>query len=186
MPKSISAVLFDLDETLLDRTASLEAFLADQHRRFAPQLGHAAFDTWRDRFLALDVRGSALTTLRSNGLKLAIVTNGETAFQSRHIEALGLRDLVDAILISEAEGLRKPDAALFARVARSFGVDPGACLFVGDNPIADIAGAQAAGMQALWFRSGKTWPANAPPLTCRAIDLPQILEELGLGQNRRA
>jgi hypothetical protein len=53
----ISAVLFDLDETLLDRTTSLVAFLADQHRRFGPRLC-APFADWRDRFLALDARGA--------------------------------------------------------------------------------------------------------------------------------
>src|ERR1700743_1172686 len=53
----IAAVLFDLDETLLDRTTSLVAFLDDQYRRFADQLGAVLFTAWRDRFLALDNGG---------------------------------------------------------------------------------------------------------------------------------
>ena len=53
----IAGVLFDLDETLLDRTGSLVAFLRDQHDRFGKQLGAVAFEPWRDRFLALDARG---------------------------------------------------------------------------------------------------------------------------------
>ncbi len=36
---AISAVLFDLDETLLDRTTSLRAFLLDQYARFSQRLG---------------------------------------------------------------------------------------------------------------------------------------------------
>jgi hypothetical protein len=39
--RMIAAVLFDLDETLLDRTTSLRAFLADQYGRFRGQLGSA-------------------------------------------------------------------------------------------------------------------------------------------------
>jgi putative hydrolase of the HAD superfamily len=53
----ISAVLFDLDETLFDRTTSLVLFLAYQHGRFADRLGEVTFEVWRDRFLALDARG---------------------------------------------------------------------------------------------------------------------------------
>lgn len=143
----ISAVLFDLDETLLDRTTSLIAFLADQHCRFVDRLGSVSLQVWRDRFLALDARGhtnksivyaalqefggdpaaagellddyrerccqyaqgvpgmaALLKVSRSHGLRLGIVTNGETAFQTRHITALCLDALVDAVLISEAKG----------------------------------------------------------------------------------
>ena len=53
----IRAVLFDLDETLLDRTGSLRAFLADQYARHAASLGMATGQTWCERFLALDRRG---------------------------------------------------------------------------------------------------------------------------------
>jgi phosphoglycolate phosphatase-like HAD superfamily hydrolase len=51
------AVLFDLDETLFDRTTSLVVFLTYQHGRFADRLGEVTFEVWRDRFLALDPRG---------------------------------------------------------------------------------------------------------------------------------
>ena len=65
---------------------------------------------------------------------------------------------MDAILISEAEGLRKPDAAIFCRAAERVGARPGECLFVGDNPEADIFGAHAAGMKTAWFNPGAVWP----------------------------
>jgi hypothetical protein len=47
----IAAVLFDLDETLLDRTTSLRAFLGDQYGRFGEQLGTASSEVWVDRFV---------------------------------------------------------------------------------------------------------------------------------------
>ena len=215
----IAAVLFDLDETLLDRTHSLVAFLADQHAHFADLLGDAPFEAWRDRFLALDARGhvhksvvypailaefggdldavgvlltdyqgnccrhargfpgmvETLAVLRGRGLKLAIVTNGETAFQTRHIDALGLDALVDAVLISETEGLRKPEAALFRRAAERLRVRPENCLFVGDNPVADILGAHAAGMKTVWFRNGQSWPHDIDAMPGTSIEsLPQV------------
>ena len=205
----IRAVLFDLDETLLDRSTSLDRFLADQYARFQDRFGHVPFAAFRRRFFELDARGSVhksivyrvlleefaipdmaaealledyrencpkhgrlfpgteevLRALRSKGIALAIVTNGETEFQQRHIDVLGLEPLVDAVLISEREGLRKPDPRLFRRAAQRVATPPHACLFVGDNPRADVLGAHAAGMQTVWFTNAQTWPdeLRAPP-----------------------
>jgi putative hydrolase of the HAD superfamily len=203
----ISAVLFDLDETLLDRTGSLKAFLSDQHARFRERLGKVDLETFCTTFLALDARGQVpkstvypalveqirgqgdlapelladyeerccfhargvdgmrrtLVALRERGLKLGIVTNGRTTFQARQIEALQLQILVDTILISENEGVRKPDRELFTRASDRLGVDPAACVFVGDNPIADILGANAAGMRTVWFANNLKWPTELLP-----------------------
>jgi putative hydrolase of the HAD superfamily len=203
----ISAILFDLDETLLDRTTSLRSFLVEQYERFSDKLGDTQSEVWRARFLALDSRGLAhksvvysellrefggdpsigralladyrdrcceharafplmvdtLKALRATGYKLGIVTNGETMFQARHVEALNLGVLVDAVLISEAEGLRKPEKSIFIRAANRLNARPSECLFVGDNPVADILGAHAAGMQTAWFSNGTNWPAELPP-----------------------
>jgi putative hydrolase of the HAD superfamily len=70
---------------------------------------------------------------------------------------------MDAILVSETEGLRKPNAALFVRGAKRLNVSPASCLFVGDNPVADILGAHAAGMHTAWFGRGLNWPISTDP-----------------------
>lgn len=93
-----------------------------------------------------------LTALRARGLKLGVVTNGRTERQARKLERLGIASLFDAVLISEAEGVRKPDPAIFERAAVRCGVAPGEALFVGDHPENDVAGARAAGMRAVWKR----------------------------------
>jgi putative hydrolase of the HAD superfamily len=87
-----------------------------------------------------------LSTLRERGVKLGVVTNGETMFQMKNIKALGLEALVDAVVISEAEGVRKPDAAIFQLAAARLCVSSNECLFVGDNPSADILGGHAHSM----------------------------------------
>jgi putative hydrolase of the HAD superfamily len=104
-----------------------------------------------------------LISLREKALKLAIITNGETVFQMKNIRALGLEALVDAVVISEAEGLRKPDAAIFHLAAARLCVSSDECLFVGDNPSADILGAHAAGMRTAWFNAGAIWPGTLAP-----------------------
>jgi putative hydrolase of the HAD superfamily len=213
----IDAVLFDLDETLLDRTTSLQGFLADQFDRHGQILGSVNFADWRDRFLALDQRGhvhkkmvypailtefggdaaaehslfsdyelrcsafaipfdgmaETLHTIRALGLPMGIVTNGETDFQTRHIEALGLDDLVQTVLISQREGLRKPAPDLFLRAANRLNVSPSRCLFVGDNPVADILGAAATGMKTAWFHGNADWPMDLP------VNPGEIIDKLG-------
>jgi putative hydrolase of the HAD superfamily len=228
--RMIEAVLFDLDQTLLDRKSSLNAYLGDQWERFGHRLGKAPLDLWRDRFFQLDTQGmvhkskvypqllsefggdvalsatlvedyvirsseysrgfpgmaSTLEALRAKGLRLAIVTNGETGFQSRNIAALGLSGLVDEVLISQSEGLRKPDVHLFLRAVERLGTHVSKCMFVGDNPVADVLSAHAAGMQTAWFGSGQPWPADIPPNPGAAIEtLPQVLELVGIRQVQR-
>lgn len=53
---TLKAVLFDLDETLFDRTGSLRHFLADQRKRF-PALKRIAEQEYIDQFLLRDKRG---------------------------------------------------------------------------------------------------------------------------------
>jgi putative hydrolase of the HAD superfamily len=111
-----------------------------------------------------------LSEIRERGFSIGIVTNGETDFQTRHIEALGLDRLVDATFISQREGLRKPDAKLFLRAAAALETVPERCLFVGDNPVADILGAAATGMKTAWFRGTTDWPPDKPANPGPTID----------------
>jgi putative hydrolase of the HAD superfamily len=113
-----------------------------------------------------------LTELRRRGKRLGIVTNGTAAAQQATIDALGIRDAVDAILISEIEGIRKPHPDLFHRAAAQVGVTPNECCFVGDHPAVDVAGADAAGLQGIWKRVAY-W---APATPVRTIDtIPELL-----------
>jgi putative hydrolase of the HAD superfamily len=93
-----------------------------------------------------------LRSLRADGLRLGLITNGSVSMQSRKLDAVDLRPVLDAILISEGEGVRKPDAAIFHRAAERLGVESSVCVFVGDNPEADVRGAKRVGMRAVWVR----------------------------------
>ena len=108
----------------------------------------------------------AVETLRAlddRGLKLGIVTNGNAAVQNGKIDAIGIRPLLDCVVISQDVGLTKPDPAIFALAARELGVALSDCIFVGDNPEVDIRGALGAGMDAIWLRAGQAWPPTLPP-----------------------
>lgn len=51
-----------------------------------------------------------------------------------------------SVVVSAEEGWRKPHRSLFEKAARELEVAPGECVFVGDSPLHDVAGAKAAGM----------------------------------------
>jgi len=94
----------------------------------------------------------ALSALCTGGKKLGVITNGTTTRQNAKLNAIGISSLFDAILISEAEGLRKPDRRLFQRAVERCGVRASEAVFVGDHPDLDVAAAQAAGLTAVWKR----------------------------------
>lgn len=58
--------------------------------------------------------------------------------------------LLDRDLISESEGLRKPDPAIFERALKKLNVMAEETIFVGDHPIHDVAASRAVGMQGWW------------------------------------
>ena len=95
---------------------------------------------------------TTMETLRANGKKLGLITNGPVEWQRRKLHALGMTDWFDAVLISEAEGIQKPDARIFLRGVERCGVAASEAMFVGDHPQTDVAGARDAGLVPVWKR----------------------------------
>ena len=113
---------------------------------------------------------------RERGLKLAVITNGENAMQRRKMAAMGVEQFFDAVLVSEDEGVRKPDAEIFRRALARCGVAAHEAVFVGDHPVADVEGAQRAGLTAVW----KFVPYWQPVVATTVIrDLSEVLSLLG-------
>jgi putative hydrolase of the HAD superfamily len=96
-----------------------------------------------------DVVG-ALRRLRSH-VRTAIVTDGDVPLQRSKIAALDIADLVDVIVFADDFGRerRKPHPYSLLVAAARLGVDPEACVYVGDRPEKDVAAAYAAGMAAI-------------------------------------
>jgi putative hydrolase of the HAD superfamily len=99
-----------------------------------------------------------LAELRSRGMKLGVITNGPGVMQRRKLAVLGLDLTFDAVLVSDEEGVSKPDAEIFRRALARCGVAAHETLFVGDHPVADIEGAHGAGLHAVW-KFVPYWPA---------------------------
>lgn len=222
MRANVRAVVFDLDDTLLDRRRSFELFACDQWERFRPSLGGAEQISFVDALTELDGDGYAprksmfeglltrlelspsladsllgdyrdgfpkacllfpsvaqtLRRIRESGLKLGLITNGSIRMQRRKLQHLNLTPLFDTILISDLEGVSKPDPQIFCRACRRLDTDPAQTVFVGDHPEVDVAGACAAGMQTVWRRlAGQTQTVLADGVV---EDIEELLPWLGL------
>lgn len=91
--------------------------------------------------------------LYPNGYKLGLISNGRSPFQEHNFYALGLSEYFSGIFVSEALQMRKPQPEIFLYVCTQFDCNPSDCIFIGDNPIADIAGAKNVGMCTIFFNS---------------------------------
>ncbi len=110
----------------------------------------------------LDGALALLERLRAAGLKIGLVTNNTIAEQMGKLERLGLLPLLDALAISEAVGFAKPDPRIFAAALERLGCAAGEAVMVGDSWSADVLGAQAAGIRAIWLnRYGRECPDAA-------------------------
>ncbi len=203
----IRAILFDLDQTLLDRSTSLKQFLNWQINflQLIPQSDKTKFI---QRFIELDQNGTvwkdvvyknlldefkiksieyydllkiyisdfnkfsigfpyihdAIKNLKQQGYLIGLISNGRTPFQEHNFYALGLQEYFSTILISEAVGIRKPDAAIFDLACKQLEVFPEQCVFIGDNELADIQGAQSFGMKTIFFNPN-------PQISCQIADM---------------
>lgn len=113
--------------------------------------------------------------------RLGIVSNFDyTPTVRRVLEEAGILHRFDAVVVSDAVGWRKPTPAIFRAAFERLGVGPGECLFVGDRPEIDVAGAKGVGMDAAWLNpAGAPLPSGlpAPDFTIpRLTDVRGILE----------
>lgn len=139
-----------------------------------PDFAETLLNDYRDRFpnacLLFPDAASTLSRLRTSGLKLGLITNGSTRMQSRKLRCLGLSMMFDTILISDAQGISKPDRRIFLRALDQLETNPDQAVFVGDHPEVDVAGARAAGIQAIWRRDSKA---------LRMVEADGVIERLG-------
>ncbi|MCP3938928.1 MAG: HAD family hydrolase [Actinomycetia bacterium] len=116
----------------------------------------------------------ALTDLKAMGLRLAIVTNGNS-----DLDTLGLTDLFEAVVIGPNIGMAKPEPRIYAEVERLVGVDASSLVCVGDDPHRDVAAPQRRGWKGVWNDRGIEELPNSvlPDATVQLLtELPSVVE----------
>ena len=221
---SYEGVLFDLDNTLVDRAAAVvriahalydaePAIRAQTTRDEAvakivaldddgaagrrllmervlaqwPRIGrrHEELVAWygarRVALLEEDPRVQALVAaLRRAGTPWGIVTNGNSR-QHDKAPLLGPEANPGCFIVSEEIGHAKPAPEIFHEALRQTGLTASRrVLFVGDNAVADIGGAQAVGMSTAWVRRGRAWPTALQPPDHQVDHVAELAPMLGL------
>ena len=115
---------------------------------------HAELEAYPDALETLD-------TLRSEGVKTGIVTNGSRHDYERILEMLDLAGYFDVVVGADACGVAKPDGRIFLHAVDGLGVEPGEVVFVGNDYRYDYVGARGAGLKPLLIDRGGDAPEDA-------------------------
>jgi putative hydrolase of the HAD superfamily len=121
----------------------------------------------------------AVKELAARGVSLGIVSNtGRTpgVILRKVLERYGLLAYFGAISYSDEVGVRKPEAEIFRLTLARAGVGPSEAVHIGDNPNADVAGAQSVGMRAAHYTAGFRAPAQHADLV--VPDLAMLPDEV--------
>jgi HAD superfamily hydrolase (TIGR01509 family) len=190
---AVTAVVFDVGETLIDETGMWEraadvagvprftlmgvlgglAARGQHHSGAWSILGieHPA-SMWEPDDFYPDAL-PCIDELRSRGLRVGAV--GNTPLESEKV----LREHVDVLGSSGRWGIEKPAPAFFARILSVVGVPAGQVAYVGDRVDNDVEPALAAGMVAVHVRRGPWGHLHDPPAEAIRIrslaELPEVL-----------
>ncbi len=143
------------------------------------------YNTYRRGYFSLfpGVR-EFLSSLRRQGKRIGLVTNGFAETHNDKITELNLRDVLDAIFIADEIGMVKPDPRLFAHACETLGAPPERAAMVGDRYERDVRGAIEAGLFTVWVNvRDERLPLGAPPpdAVCGTIlEVGPILEAASL------
>ena len=109
-----------------------------------------------------------------------IITNGNGSQQRQKLEALGIADCFDIIIVSEDVGVSKPDPQIFRHACKAAGQDPSDCLYVGDKLKTDALAASAAGLTGIWLNRNRLKAEHNGIHEIHTLDALQVG---GLAQN---
>ena len=134
----------------------------------------------------------ALRSLRTQGIRLGIVsTRGSRSGRMtiRYLERCGLASFFEpaGIAWSDEVGCAKPDPRIFLAALRGLGVRPERAAHVGNNRLADVAGARRLGMMTVRYAGVTDSAGEGPEADAVIRHHDELAVALGLsGAERRA
>ena len=148
----VDALIFDACRTL--------GIPADRARRYARLANERYIDV--AGFRLFDDTVPVLRSLREEGWRHVILSNHVPELGDL-VEGLELAGLIDDVLTSAMTGYEKPHPEAFA-LGRAAAGDPDELWMVGDNPHADVEGAESVGISAILVRTQADVPRRADDL----------------------
>ncbi|MCL6454918.1 MAG: HAD family hydrolase [Alicyclobacillus sp.] len=150
----------------------------------------AAYDETFESTLFAYPETLALVQALARQHRLGIITNGSPDLQERKLRITGLAPYFppNSITVSELVGLAKPHPSVYQSACDAMQVHPTDALMIGDNFRADVEGARAFGMDAIWYVPD---PEMAREMTEKVGQKPlstmaEVLAEVERLEQRRA
>lgn len=103
---------------------------------------------------------------------LGSVTNGVA-----DLDAIGIAHFFQISVAAYQLGVAKPDPSIFHLACERLHITPAEAVYVGDDPVLDVQGAQGIGMRAVWMRR-PSLPSKALPPEIRPDAICADLTEL--------
>jgi HAD superfamily hydrolase (TIGR01549 family) len=122
----------------------------EQVEAWTPQIGKNMREDYRPKDVAPSELYQILPALRSEGIKLGVLSNRRSSFMEI-MEDLELKQFFDRIMFAGEVGNWKPDPKVFDPILTHFGLDPAEMVYIGDNYFADVVGSRNAGIEPVLY-----------------------------------
>ncbi len=115
--------------------------------------------------------------LKTKGYRMHICSNGFHEVQYKKLQACGLYDSFNTIILSEDAGANKPSQQFFDYAFQKSGAPKETTLMIGDNFNTDILGAKRVGLDTAYFNRYPEYPATEP-VTFEVTALQELMDIL--------
>lgn len=117
-----------------------------------------------------------LEELKHNNFRLGMITNGMGQFQMDNIIALGIEKYFDVILVSEWEGIKKPNPKIFIDALEKLQAKASDTIYVGDHPDNDVKASKDVGMTSVWKRNSHWDDVEADFIIDDLLEILEIIK----------
>jgi HAD superfamily hydrolase (TIGR01509 family) len=152
-----------------------------------PHMVQAAAMAYRNAYIAARraMAGAAvLLPLVKARAKVGVVSNNLLDEQREKLRQCALDPFVDTLVVSEEIGISKPDPEIFRIALARLECAPGDAVMVGDSWGADVVGARAAGIRAIWFNRHAAPAPEAGIEEIRALEPADAVMRILFGPHR--
>lgn len=100
---------------------------------------------------------TVLSTLRKQGYKLGIITDGNVEVQRNKVEALKIKDFFDCMIFSNEYGIekQKPNPLPYQKAMEKLEASANETVYIGDNPYKDFITARKLGIFTIRIMRGQ-------------------------------
>jgi HAD superfamily hydrolase (TIGR01549 family) len=166
--------------------AALETIGIEYDLSILPELEEMYWSHFLENVTVYDNVYETLSTLKDNGVKIAIVSDGDLSLRIRKAQATDLLKYIDEMIASEEVIFEKPFSAIFTLSLSRLGLEPHQAIMLGNNYKNDIRGAQLLGIRSGMFNP----PVDGNPIgqDNQSLIVPdfvindfvELLEEFGI------